>query len=626
MNETTPNISSIAANSDIVQNTLRNVHNNVILLADLQEQASCLNNPENVAMLQALYSRSRKSVVDHVDRVQKKGSNDFISNYVIGYGHESIAECGSTSIFFENVSLLAANHLQDFALYSGIECSTRYIDFSSVPVYIPSALYDCTIQGIDLQAIDLYQESLALYMFVYENVYNDLLISSPQSSDKAIKAAAYDVSRGFLPAGITTNLSMSGSLSTLKSWLIECCCSRIYEVRLLSFCALRKLHEKYPATFSDYAERIDKLGKYKKSIAYMDVEYYTDLLTSMYENKVKHMVVMDKNLKEDVLYSTDEFAKTQQFYYSCKNASRCMDCFMMLPKHIRMHPHEHSLLKNETRQKLTYLRNAYRLGDMFSFRFMLDFGSFRDLHRHRRGHCMTPILTTMHGFSEIYLCRLPRPIISTVKKHLAQYEQSLDSFMKRFDSDKLVRKALKESLGVDTALKNTDEEYYSSTELYEVETLKQIYQNHSVDPDVMYDVANDPIRQYFVLLGYRVPVQYVCDLTQLLYILELRSSETVHFSLRGLVSCMHRYITTQFPELRKTIHVDDSLHDVMDGLFSNGSDNATTNTVSEKRGQQDIQEVDSVNNIKNISPVMDNSEFDRITDSITGFIKAPTGD
>ena len=93
--------------------------------------------PEDGAMLQALYSRSPASVVEHVDKVRDVGSGKFMSRYYVGYGHASIGDCGSTNIFIENFSMLAAKAIQDNPLYSGQEASTRYLDFSKQPLKDP---------------------------------------------------------------------------------------------------------------------------------------------------------------------------------------------------------------------------------------------------------------------------------------------------------------------------------------------------------------------------------------------------------------------------------------------------------------------------------------------------------
>ena len=69
--------------------------------------------PEDLAMLQALYSRSPASVVSHLDKLKQSGSGKFMDQYYVGYGHASIGDCGATTLFIEQVSMLVAKAVQD---------------------------------------------------------------------------------------------------------------------------------------------------------------------------------------------------------------------------------------------------------------------------------------------------------------------------------------------------------------------------------------------------------------------------------------------------------------------------------------------------------------------------------
>ena len=60
-----------------------------------------------------------------------------MSQFYVGYGHKSIGDCGSITIFIEGCSMLAAKAIQDTKLYNGQEASTRYIDFSQQAMINP---------------------------------------------------------------------------------------------------------------------------------------------------------------------------------------------------------------------------------------------------------------------------------------------------------------------------------------------------------------------------------------------------------------------------------------------------------------------------------------------------------
>jgi len=88
---------------------------------------------EAEAMLQALHSRSLGGLLEHLVTLMKKGAKGFIKIFYVGYGHKSIGDCGSLTVFIENVSMLVTKAVQDFMLYSGQEGSSRFIDFAKQP-------------------------------------------------------------------------------------------------------------------------------------------------------------------------------------------------------------------------------------------------------------------------------------------------------------------------------------------------------------------------------------------------------------------------------------------------------------------------------------------------------------
>lgn len=429
------------------------------LLSQLQEKYPCLVNPENVAMLQALQSRSHKSVLDLAATVEAKGSDSFINQYVINYGHDSIAECAHTVVFFEGVSLLAAMALEDYPLFAGIESSTRYMDFSSTGVVIPPEIYDNT--GLrDTSLHKLYKQALSLYEYATVILTDHFSAIYPDSSPAAIKNKVFDVARGFLPAGIKTNLSLAGSLGKIKDWLIELTFYPLKEVRLLAEGALSQLEAQFPSTYSNIRERQLLIGSYIESVNCLRfVDGHETLI------RIKHHT----NPAGNSLYQTHLFnGRTHTF-----------------------NDKEIETLTDKYRKRLNFAQNICRYGVLFDLAFMLDVGSFRDLHRHRRGYCPLPIASSSYDFSMLYLSEVNDPDI----------EKNLRVMLMEYHNE--VHRAFSSNLRSD---------------------------------------LEHRLRQYFVLLGSRVPCTYICDLTQLAYIVELRSSEAVHFSLRSLVKCFMLYI------------------------------------------------------------------------------------
>ena len=182
------------------------------------------------AHLQALYSRTSKSMFNIIKEEMEinqigediytgrpKGLNEehykkaeeFLQKWYVGYGDESIADCGVVNLFIEGVSLPLAKFIQHDPLYSGIEVSTRYIDMGQGGV-----------EGLAWQT-DETIDDLERYKKVYSDMidYANMKIESREWDkypEGSVKAWAFDIARGFLPLNTTTNLSATISIRTLR--------------------------------------------------------------------------------------------------------------------------------------------------------------------------------------------------------------------------------------------------------------------------------------------------------------------------------------------------------------------------------------------------------------------------
>jgi hypothetical protein len=135
-----------------------------------------------------------------------------------------------------------------------------------------------------------------------------------------------------------------------------------------------------------------------------------------------------------------------------------------------------------------------------SFQFLLDFGSFRDIQRHRNGVCRMPLLTTKFGFQEWYLDQLSPELQAKAQKLI-----------------KLQIKAIK-------ALK-----------------------------------ASPFVAQYYIAMGFNVTCDVTYGLPAAVYTMELRSGRLVHPTLRAVAHKMYRSIKKFLPGI--ALHADLSLDD-----------------------------------------------------------------
>lgn len=404
--------------------------------------------PEANAMLQALYSRSPASVLDHLKKVEEKGADNFMASHYVGYGHKSIGDCGTTTIFIENVSLLAAKAIQDWPLYNGQEASTRYLDMAKQGYVVPFS---------DPQCDDLMDFCMAFYAQLTTDLIAELVLQFPRKEDeaenvymRAIRARAFDIARGFLPAGVKTNLSWHTNLRQASDHLKPLRHHPLGEVRDLADMILVQLQEKYQSSFF-----------HKKYEA--EEEYLALCAQETYQNWFTSGIGQDDLFVDDSL--DDFYLRVMQELLKSRPAKA------ELPAQVRM------------------------CGEIY-FQFLLDFGSYRDLQRHRACVQQMPLHTIYSGFHPWYLAQLPSFLRPRAKEFLREFE-------------------------------------------------RRLYQLRLVTSEQL---------QYFIPLGYQMLVAMKANLPAAVYMAELRSSPHVHPTLRQRAQQIGEWLKDNVPNL--TMHHD----------------------------------------------------------------------
>ncbi|HNX10729.1 MAG TPA: FAD-dependent thymidylate synthase [bacterium] len=412
--------------------------------------------PEDTAMMQALYSRSPKSVTEHVEKVKTSGSGKFMETFYVGYGHSSIADCGSTTIFIEGLSILADKAIQDWQMYSGQETSTRYVDMSQQPIVDP--LNTPESQAIIKRWMDFYISSQL-------PVQNYLKIKYPRKTDedeavyeKAIKARTFDITRGFLPAGITTQLSWHTNLRQANDKLSLMRHHSLHEMKELAENIIQQLQGKYAHSFSH--KLYDEQEEYRRAI------------------------MADYNF----------FAPTEAFDFKLSTTIKNED----------LTPYQSAI---DNRPIKTNLPLCLEELGLITFDFLLDYGSFRDIQRHRHGFCRMPLLDTKHGFNAWYLNELPEDIQTQAQALIAE----------------------------------------------------QIVALEKLD-------ASPEIKQYYTAMGFNVPCRVSYGLPAAVYVVELRSGRLVHPTLRKIAHQMRAALLEKLPGLKLHCDLDPDDWDVRRGL------------------------------------------------------------
>jgi thymidylate synthase ThyX len=406
--------------------------------------------PEDAAMLQALYSRSASSVTEHAEKVKQTGSGKFMEKYYVGYGHASIADCGSTTVFIEGVSMLAAKAVQDWPLYSGQETSSRYIDMSKQALVDPVGTKES--KQILARWVDFYtnnQDAVAAHL---RQRYPIRAGENPDVYEKAIKARVFDTLRGFLPAGITTQLSWHTNLRQASDKLALLVHHPLEEISSIGKVIAEQLKAKYPHSFGHVWT--PEQAKYRELLGQKWTYFNTKLPVAAFALKTT--------------IKPAELAKYKEV-----------------------------IAKRPAKTGLPHFVSD--LGQV-TFEFPLDFGSFRDLQRHRHGVCRMPLLSAAHGFHNWYLDELPKDLAVKAKKLIAEQKAAIGK------------------------LKTT------------------------------------PLnKQYYYAMGFNVACKVTYALPAAVYVAELRSGKLVHPTLRVVAQRMIKALQKKFPVLR--LHGDLTLAD-----------------------------------------------------------------
>lgn len=413
-------------------------------------------NPEDTAMMQALYSRSAESAAVHAEKVKQSDSGKFMEKYYVGYGHASIADCGSTTIFIEGVSMLVAKAVQDWPLYSGQETSSRYIDMSKQTIVDPVG--SATSKKILDAWMKFYTDNQLAVLAHLREKYPKRREENENVYAQAIKARSFDILRGFLPAGVTTQLSWHTNLRQAHDKLALLHHYPLPEVQVVADGIHNLLRGRYGHSFGHKLDETQE--KYRRMIG----KCHTYYLEKKYPGDFRATAAIRQN---DLL------------------------------------KYRELLSARPARTNLPHFLTEYGL---CTFDFLLDFGSFRDIHRHRNGVCRMPLLTTRFGFNDWYLDQLPPPLARTARALIRGQKSAVASLK-----------------------------------------------------------ASPELTQYYIAMGFNVSCRVSYGLPATVYVIELRAGKMVHPTLRRVAHRMDKFLRRKFPLLKLHSDLDPDDWDVRRG-------------------------------------------------------------
>ena len=486
--------------------------------------------PEVQAYAMAKYSRSALSMKESLKEISRQKAEKFLNTFYFQYGHRSIADLAHISLAIERLSILAAIVVADEQRWDGQERSTRYQDFRKSGFYAPEFDGDEETQELYHQTIrDLFSayESLSETMFRHlADVTPKPAEMKPEAYERTLRARAFDISRYLLPLATNTSLGEIVSARTLEAQISHLLSHTHREVRQLgqlmkraatsaaydvNHISLRKLTEEIRELSPELGARAEAellrevrvaptLVKYADPSSYETEtrremrEVAAELMRGTTPDPSPPVDLLDDEPLEVELASTLVYEHCPHPYRQIRRAVENLD-----------EARRQEIIDLGVRHRGPHdeLLRSFCVGQRFRFDILMDIGGFRDLHRHRRCVQVEQPFTVQHGYE------VPREL-GTAGSALATYQAA----MGRAASAVLT---LANAPGAE-ARENS---------------------------------------QYAIPLGFRKRTLFKMDFAEAVYISELRTTPSGHYSYRNVAYRMFEQVGKRYPALTHYFRVHD---------------------------------------------------------------------
>ena len=484
--------------------------------------------PEVQAYAMAKYSRSAQSMLESIGELSVQRAEQFLNTFYFQYGHRSIADLAHLVMGVEDVSILAAIRVVDEQLWDGQERSTRYQPFKKTGYFTPPEL-----QG---DVLDRYTSAADAMFASYDDLTKRLLALlvervprpddlDPKAFERTLRARAFDVSRGLLPLATITSLGQVVSARVLERQISRLLSDPLPEVQrigeaLKDACrrpAEQPLAARAKATVAvgsngthghdDLAE--DEVRAAPTLVKYTAPSPYqietrralealaSEILAPLGEpDRAQAVELGEPCLPEDETVATllYRYDRAGHGYRQVQSAVAA------LPPERKQAVLDAAIAARGPHDDLP---REFQSGYAFAFDLLMDVGSFRDLHRHRRCVQIVQEPTPGHGA-----------------------EPACEVFPRAFGSA-IGRAALDAGLG----------DAYDAAAEAGLQAAREIAG------------AAPEAAAYLLPLAARVRALFKMDAAQAVYIGELRTGEGGHFSYRRIAWEMYEALRERAPAL-----------------------------------------------------------------------------
>lgn len=317
-----------------------------------------------------------------------KKAQNFYDRILDGYGDDSIGELGGAHLAIENVSMLAANTLENSRIGgSPLEKSTRYIYFDQKvkgeylfyrePILMTSAYRDIYLDTCNM-LFETYSKLVPILTERFERETPREPSISNAAYTAALRAKVLDCLRGLLPSGALTNMGIYGNGRFYEQLLHKLHCSNLAEMQEIG----KRAHEELAKVIPSFIRRSDPSHHTHQNFVKFNEAMQSELasITSQYTAIPERGMTPGVQLLDYDPDSVVEVAAALLFANSNKGIKDLREYCKTLSEEELSRILDAGCNARESRRHRSprALENA-----PFTFEILTDFGIYRDLHRHR---------------------------------------------------------------------------------------------------------------------------------------------------------------------------------------------------------------------------------------------------
>jgi thymidylate synthase ThyX len=474
--------------------------------------------PEIQAYALAKYSRSSQGMLESIQELSQQKAEEFLDTFYFQYGHRSIADLAHLVFGLEQISILAAIDVVDEPVWDGQERSTRYQPFRRTGWHLPAEVLNTPAQSTFTRTAEGLLDS-------YEQLAGALLehlietVPRPEGLGEAtyrrtLRARAFDVARSLLPLATHTSVGQIVSARVLERQVSRLLGSAYAEVRAIGseLKAACQSPSEAPLASDPQPPAAPTLVKYAEASAYnanvaRELGLLAEqLLASLGAAAASSAVELAAPANDPL----DEIVATLLFRHDLQGRSY-RQIQAVVEGLSAASKDEVLAVSLRERGRHDDLLRVHQAGYGLIFDVLVDLGSFRDLHRHRRCVQIAQPLTWQHGFHK------PEDVFTWGLGSTAAFA------------------VLEAGLGETYAEALVKAEQAAAT----------------------IRATSEPAADYLLPMAYRTRCLFKMDWAQAAYMIEQRTQPQGHFSYRRIAWGMYQALRERYPRLAEPIRAVD---------------------------------------------------------------------